>query len=276
MMQFPFVALRSWFVPVVLAAALAITACSSTKPKDPAERPVEELYNDAMNELLVGNPLLAATKFDEVELQHPYSVWANKAQLMSAYSYYILNRYIETTTALDRFIRLHPGSREVPYARYLRALSYYEQITDVGRDQGNTELALKFLKDVIKRYPTSKYARDARIKIDLAYDQLAGKEMNVGRFYIKRGHYAAAINRFRKVIEKYQTTSHVPEALHRLTESFLALGIKDEAQTAAAVLGHNFPGSEWYSDSYSLITGAKLRPKVKKGSWISRAWNTVF
>ncbi|MEE8516232.1 MAG: outer membrane protein assembly factor BamD [Alphaproteobacteria bacterium] len=276
MMQSQFVTLRSWFTPLVLAAALAITACSSAKPLDPAERPVEDLYNDAMNELLVGSPLLAATKFDEVERQHPYSVWANKAQLMSAYSYYTLNRYIESVTALDRFIRLHPGSREVPYARYLRALGFYEQITDVGRDQANTVQALKYLKDVVKRYPNSKYARDARVKIDLTYDQLAGKEMQVGRFYIKRGHYAAAINRFRTVIEKYQTTSHVPEALHRLTESFLALGIKDEAQTAAAVLGHNFPGSEWYSDSYSLITGVNLQPKVKKGSWISRTWNSVF
>lgn len=276
MMQFPFVALRSWFAPVVLATALAITGCSGAKPKDPAERPVEALYNEAMNELLVGLPSTAAKKFDEVERQHPYSVWANKAQLMSAYSFYLINRYTEAIVALDRFIRLHPGSREVPYARYLRALSYYEQITDVGRDQGNTEQALKALKEVVRRYPTSKYARDARIKIDLAYDQLAGKEMEVGRFYIKRGHYTAAINRFRTVIEKYQTTSHVPEALHRLTESFLALGIKDEAQTAAAVLGYNFPGSEWYVDSYTLITGAKLRPKIKKGSWISRAWNSVF
>lgn len=276
MMQSPFVARRNWFAPLVVAVALAITGCSGVTPKDPAERPVEELYNEAMNELLVGNPLLAANKFDEVERQHPYSVWANKAQLMSAYSYYTLNRYIETITALDRFIRLHPGSREVPYARYLRALSYYEQITDVGRDQGNTEQALKFLKEVVRRYPNSKYSRDARLKIDLTHDQLAGKEMEVGRFYIKRGHYAAAINRFRIVIEKYQTTSHVPEALHRLTESFLALGIKDEAQTAAAVLGHNFPGSAWYIDSYTLITGVKLRPSVKKGSWISRAWNSVF
>ena len=272
-------AFRRCLIPCAVAVALAalVSACGgASPPSEVAERPAEELYNEAMDLLLDGLPVHAALKFDEVERQHPYSVWADKAQLMAAYSHYKMNQYDKAIPALDRFIQLHPGSRDAPYAYYLKALSYYERITDVGRDQDMTEKALKALQEVMRRYPESKYARDARLKIDLTYDHLAGKQMEIGRFYLMRGHHLAAINRFRTVVEQYQTTSHVPEALHRLTEAYLALGITDEAQTAAAVLGHNFPGSEWYIDSYTLMTGAQLRPRENKRSWISRAWNSIF
>ena len=271
-------AFRRCLIPCAVAVALAalISACGASSPTEVAERPAEELYNEAMNLLQDNKPLQASLKFEEVDRQHPGSVWANKAQLMAAYAHYQFNQYDDAILALDRFIQLHPGSSDAPYAYYLKALSYYERITDVGRDQLMTEQALKALQEVVRRYPESKYARDARLKIDLTYDHLAGKEMEIGRFYLKRGHYLAAINRFRTVVEKFQTTSHVPEALHRLTEAYLALGVTDEAQTAAAVLGHNYPGSEWYMDSYTLMTGSQLRPKENKRSWISRAWNSMF
>ncbi|MCH7932009.1 MAG: outer membrane protein assembly factor BamD, partial [Proteobacteria bacterium] len=217
-----------------------------------------------------------ADAFDEVERQHPYSVWATKAQIMAAYAHYQANAYDDAVLAAKRFIDLHPGHRDVAYAYYLIAISYYEQISDVGRDQKMTELAFERLDEVIRRFPDTAYARDAKLKLDLARDHLAGKEMEVGRFYLRRGEYIAAINRFQIVVEKYQTTTHVPEALHRLTEAYLALGVTDEAQATAAVLGYNYPGNEWYQDSYVLLTGVDLRPQENKGSWISRAWNSVF
>jgi len=260
---------------VLMMVGLVLGACAS---EDPAyvERPVESLYNSAMNALAAGDYGAAVAGFDEVERQHPYSVWAIKAQLMSAYVNYQANIYDEAILAARRFIELHPGNRDVAYAYYLVAISYYEQISDVGRDQKMTELALDALGEVVRRFPDSEYARDAKLKIDLARDHIAGKEMEVGRFYQRKGDYVAAINRYRNVIENYQTTTHVPEALLRLTESYLALGVVDEAQTAAAVLGYNYPGSEWYQDSYKLLTGVDLRPKENKESWIARAWNTVF
>ena len=254
---------------------LLLAACSGDKEVY-KERPVEEIYNGAMDQLLNGDPGQAAKDFDEVERQHPYSVWARKAQLMAAYSYYLGNDYDEAVFAAQRFLQLHPGNRDAPYAYYLIAVSYYEQISDVGRDQKITEQALKALQEVVDRYPETEYARDARLKIDLTRDHLAGKEMTIGRYYLKRGEYGAAINRFQYVINHYQTTSHVPEALHRLTEAYLSLGIVDEAQTAAAILGHNFPGSEWYEDSYALLTENNLTPAENKDSWLSRAWNSVF
>lgn len=261
---------------VFVALALAAAACSSTKEERYVERPVEELYNEAMNSIQQGLWRTAAKQFDEVERQHPYSVWATKAQLMAAYSHYEDAKYDDAIVALDRFIQLHPGNRDTAYAYYLKALCYYEQITDVQRDQRNTDRALKSLEEVVKRFPESRYARDAKLKIDLTHDHLAGKEMAIGRYYLTQGNQLAAINRFRVVVEKYQTTSQVPEALHRLTEAYLALGIVNEAQTAAAVLGHNFPGSDWYVDSYRLLTGKDLSPKRDEGSWISRAWSSVF
>lgn len=260
-----------------LALALALTLAACAAPKDEyVEQPVETLYNKAMDLLEAGAYLPAAQAFDEVERQHPYSVWATRAQIMAAYANYQANHYDEAILAAKRFIELHPGNRDVAYAYYLVALSYYEQISDVGRDQKMTELALQSLEDVVRRFPNTKYARDAKLKIDLTRDHLAGKEMAIGRFYLKRGDYIAAINRFRTVVEKYQTTTHVPEALHRLTEAYLALGVVKEAQTAAAVLGYNYPGSEWYMDSYALLTGVDLRPEVDKKSWMARLWHTVF
>jgi outer membrane protein assembly factor BamD len=264
-------------VPSLLAACalLVIAGCGSTEKETYVEAPVEKLYNDATDALINNQYAVASKMFDEVERQHPYSVWATKAQLMSAYALYQRNRYDESLVQLERFIQLHPGNRDAPYAYYLKALNFYEQIADVGRDQRLTDQALKALEEVVRRFPESVYARDARIKIDLTRDHLAGKEMEIGRFYEKQGQQVAAINRFRRVIERYQTTTHVPEALSRLTECYLAVGLREEAQTAAAVLGHNFPGSEWYMDSYALLAGYNLRPEEDKGSWISRALASI-
>ncbi len=261
---------------LALAAILLLTSCSSEEVAY-EERPVEEIYNQAMDRLLRGDSQLAAIDFDEVERQHPYSVWARKSQLMAAYSHYLDDKYDEAIFAAQRFLQLHPGNRDAPYAYYLIAISYYEQIADVGREQKITELALEALQEVVNLYPTSEYARDARLKIDLARDHLAGKEMEIGRYYLERGHHGAAINRFRQVVEIYQTTSHVPEALHRLTEAYLALGIVEEARNTAAVLGHNYPGSEWYVDSYALLTGEDFRvDKDDDQPWYSRFWISVF
>jgi outer membrane protein assembly factor BamD len=261
---------------LVGCSLLALAACGNDDPKDTyVEAPVEKLYNDATDAMLNGSFDQASKKFDEVERQHPYSVWATKAQLMSAYALYQRNKYDESLVALDRFIQLHPGNRDAPYAYYLKALNYYEQIADVGRDQRLTDKALKALEEVVRRFPESVYARDARIKIDLTRDHLAGKEMEIGRFYERSGQEVAAINRYRTVIEKFQTTTHVPEALHRLTECYLAVGLREEAQTSAAVLGHNFPGSPWYQASYALLEGVNLTPAEDQGSWISRALASV-
>jgi outer membrane protein assembly factor BamD len=196
--------------------------------------------------------------------------------LMNAYANYKINQYNEAILSAQRFISLHPSNRDVPYAYYLIGLSYYEQISDVGRDQKMTENALAAFTELARRFPQSEYARDARLKIDLTHDHLAGKEMEIGRYYLKRRDYIAAINRFRVVVEKYQTTTHTPEALQRLTEAYLSLGVAAEAQTAAAILGYNFPGSEWYEDSYALLANKGLEPVENKDSWISRAWKTVF
>lgn len=250
---------------LALALALALAACS--KDKDVyVERPVEQLYNEAMDYLAKEDYVNAAKAFDEVERQHPYSVWATQAQIQTAFVYYQHNKYDESLAALERFIQLHPSHAATPYAYYLKALCYYEQVTDVARDQKMTELALKSLEELVTRFPNSKYANDAKIKIDLTHDHLAGKEMAIGRYYLKQGLYLAAINRFKKVISDYQTTSHVPEALHRLSESYTALGLIEEAQRAAAVLGHNFPGNEWYVDSYELVEEKPVRP-VKAKPW---------
>lgn len=247
----------------------ALVGCAAEE-KPYVEEPVDKLYNRAVDQANAGNWDAAARNFDEVERQHPYSTWATKAQVMAAYAYYQRNQYDDAIAAVDRFLQLHPGHKDTPYAYYLKAISYYEQIADVARDQGTTQKALNALNDVVQRFPTSEYARDARLKIDLTRDHLAGKEMTIGRYYLRQGQYIAAINRFKVVVEKYQTTTHVPEALHRITESYLALGVVEEAQNAAAVLGHNYPGSEWYIDTYAMLTGKNMRPEAKEGSWLSR------
>ncbi|HMB78182.1 MAG TPA: outer membrane protein assembly factor BamD [Kiloniellaceae bacterium] len=240
------------------------------------DTPVDVLYNRGMDDLIGGDADTAVKFFDEVERQHPYSPWATRAQLMSAYTLYLANKYDDAIESLDRFIQLHPGNKELfEYAYYLKAICYYEQISDVERDQKMTSLALDSLRAVVQRFPESKYARDAQLKIDLALDHLAGKHMAIGRYYQSQKEFLAAINRFRRVIETYQTTTHVPEALHRLVECYLALGIVQEAQATAAVLGYNYPGSKWYEDSYKLLTSDHLRPAQDDDSWISKAWGSV-
>ncbi len=263
---------------MVVGLCLSLWSCGmfDEAPPEYVELPVETLYNSAMNAMQAGQLIEAARLFDEVERQHPYSTWAAKAQLMAAYANYQENRYDEAINALDRFIQLHPGNKDIAYAHYLRAISYYEQISDVGRDQLATQQALTALEEVVRRFPESRYSRDAALKVDLARDHLAGKHMEIGRYYLSQGEFLAAINRFQLVIKDYQTTTHVPEALHRLVESYLALGVTDEAQSTAAVLGHNYPGSIWYADSYVLLTGIDLRPEENQGSWISRIWKSII
>ena len=265
----------------LVACLAALSGCETMQTifgtvddeKKQVERPVEEIYNNAMDLLEAQWYETAAKEFDEVERQYPYSKWATKAQLMAGYAHYKEERYDDAIIALDRFIELHPGNRDAPYAYYLKALSYYEQISDVGRDQKMTRLALNAMREVTRRFPNTAYARDARLKLDLSRDHLAGKDMSIGRYYQRREDYLAAINRYRAVIEQYQTTTHVPEALHRLTECYLALGITDEAQMSAAVLGHNFPGSNWYEDSYALLDSRDLKPQRKANSWLSWLWD---
>ena len=248
--------------------SLALGGCgSSDDDTNYTEQPVELLYNRALDALGQQEYKAAAKGFEEVDRQHPYSVWATKAEIMAAFAYYQSNKYDEAIIALDRFIQLHPGHRDIPYAYYLKALCYYEQISDIGRDQRITQQALDALAEVVKRFPESPYARDARLKVELAIDHLAGKEMAVGRYYQANSQYIGAINRYRVVIERYQTTTHVPEALHRLVESYLSLGVKSEAQEAAAVLGYNFPGSDWYQDSYYLMTGEGTPAPVDERRW---------
>ncbi|MFD1625770.1 outer membrane protein assembly factor BamD [Azospirillum griseum] len=268
---------RSYRLPltaILLSATLA--ACSSTKEDAYVERSADQLLSEADGAMKEDAFKKAAKLYDEVERQHPYSESASKAQLLAAYAHYQDLKYDDAILALDRFIQLHPGNPDIAYAYYMRALSYYEQITDVRRDQRMTRLALDALSEVVRRFPDSQYARDAKLKIDLTNDHLAGKEMEVGRFYLRQQQYTSAIGRFRVVVENYQTTSHVAEALHRLVECYLALGVTDEAKTAAAVLGHNFPGSEWYTDSYALLVDAKLTPERNEKSWLSKAWNSLF
>ena len=256
----------------LIGVALLLAACAGT-PEDEleyVERPAEELYADAQALLDDEDYLKAARAFEEVERQHPYSQWAVRGEIMAAFAYYQGRYYDDAIAALEGFIDLHPGHKDVPYAHYLIGRSYYDQITDVGRDQKMTREALEAFRVLTQRFPESDYARDAELKLDLARDHLAGKEMEIGRFYQRQQQYAAAINRFRQVVESYQTTTHVAEALHRLTECYLALGVVDEARAAAAVLGHNFPDSDWYRRSYALVEGDLAEPGDDDGSWLAR------
>lgn len=254
---------------ILLSAALMLPAgCSmfdSARNENLAyvERPVEQLYNEASTSLVNRNYDRAVLMFDEVERQHPYSEWASRANLMSAFSNYQSNNYDEAITAARRYISLHPGNDETAYAYYLVAICYFERITDVGRDQGITEDALSALQEVIRRYPKTDYAADARLKVDMVNDQLAGKDMEIGRWYLRRNQHLAAINRFKRVIDEFQTTSHTPEALYRLTEAYLSIGLKGEAQKTAAVLGHNYGSSVWYADAYALMADNGATPEKK-------------
>jgi len=245
----------------ILAAvivAVPLAGCAGNRGRNKADtsyvaRDVNTLYNAAKDRLDRGQYKLAAALFDEVERQHPYSVWARRAQLMSAFSYYMARDYTESTSSAQRFLSIHPGNRDAPYAYYLIALNYYEQISDVTRDQKITQQALDAFGELTRRYPNSRYAADGKLKIDLIRDHLAGKEMEIGRFYQRRGQWLSSVVRFRKVVDEYQTTTHAPEALMRLTESYLALGVPEEAKKSAAVLGANYPGSKWYERAYKLM-----------------------
>ncbi len=242
---------------IAALAATALTAgCATNRNRSDTPyiaRDVDTLYSAAADRIDRGQYATAAVFFDEVERQHPYSPWARRAQLMSAFSYYMSRDYTKAIESAQRFLSIHPGNKDAPYAYYLIALSYYEQISDVTRDQKITQQALDAMNDVTRRYPDSRYAADARLKIDLINDHLGGKEMEIGRFYQRRGNWIAATVRFRKVVDDYDTTSHTPEALQRLTESYLALGMREEAKRAAAVLGTNYPGSKWYQRAFDLM-----------------------
>ena len=246
-----------------LMAALAVAGCAG-KDKKPRlayeERPVELLYAAGADRLDRGQWDQAIDYFSEVERQHPYSEWSRRAILMTAYAHYQSNDYAEAIGDAERFLALYPGNPAAPYAYYIRAICYFEQIVDVGRDQAATGQALAALQEIVQRFPNTEYAQDARLKIDMVNDQLAGKEMTVGRWYLRNGDTLAAIGRFRTVVERYQTTSHTPEALYRLVEAYLTLGLMDEARKNGAVLGHNFPGDAWYADAYRLLTDRGLQP----------------
>ena len=247
---------------------------------DPASKSVEDLYNNGVDALDQKRYATAVTQFDASEQNSPYSSWAVNAQLMHGYAEYLQNHYTEAIGSLDRYIQLHPTSTNASYAYYLRALSFYEQIADIQRDQKGTEQAMTAMQDVVNRFPDSAYARDARLKIDLCRDHLAGKEMEIGRYYEQQKLYAAAIGRFQRVIDDYQTTNHAPEALHRLTEIYLMLGLTDQAKRTAAVLGHNYPGSRWYEDSYDQLAENGIAPPTRESqranSFFARTLGSVF
>jgi outer membrane protein assembly factor BamD len=261
---------------LVLAATLA--ACGGSRQREvPIEDlTAEQIYQKAEFELESNDePEEAARLFSEVERLYPYSEWAKRALIMQAFAFHSDRDYENSRAAAQRYIDFYPAEEDAAYAQYLLALSYYDQIDDVGRDQGLTFQALQALRVVIEQYPDSEYARSAMLKFDLAFDHLAAKEMEIGRYYLKRGHYSAAINRFRIVVEEFQTTTHTPEALHRLVESYLSLGLTDEAQTAGAILGYNFQSTEWYQDSYKLLTGRGLSMEAKGDSWLAGIYRQV-
>ncbi|WP_371422881.1 outer membrane protein assembly factor BamD [Tardiphaga sp.] len=264
---------------VVLAVPLsgcgtgAIWDKFSSKDDTFVEEPADKLYNEGlylMNQ--TKDPKAAAKKFEEVDRQHPYSEWARKSLLMSAYAAYESGDYDTCIGSATRYVTLHPGSPDAAYAQYLIAASHYDQIPDISRDQGRTEKAMAALEEVVRKYPTSEYATSAKKKLEGARDQIAGKEMEIGRYNLDKRNYTGAINRFKTVVTQYQTTRHVEEALMRLTEAYMAIGVVGEAQTAAAVLGHNFPDSRWYKDAYNLVKSGGLEPSENKGSYLSKAF----
>lgn len=250
-----------------------LVACGGGEQERPLDSfSAEELYTRAEFELEQRNPDTAASYFGEVERLYPYSEWAKRALIMQAFSYHRDREYESARGAAQRFLNTYPADEDAAYAQYLLALSYYDQIDDVGRDQGLTFQALQALRDVIEVYPESEYARSAILKFDLAFDHLAAKEMEIGRYYLKRGHFVAAINRFRVVVEDFQTTTQTPEALHRLVESYLSLGFTQEAQTAGAILGFNFQSTEWYEASFALLTARGLKPEASGDNWLARVY----
>lgn len=245
------------------------------KPEIVAAAPAEELYNDGLARIQKRDFEGAAKKFSALDKQYPYSEWSRKGMIMEAYANYEGGLYDEAITASKRYLQQHPNTTDAAYAQYLLASSYYDQIPDITRDQEKSERAVLALQELVERYPRSEYVADAKKKIQVAGDQLAGKELEVGRFYLQKRNYSGAINRFRTVVSRYQTTRHVEEALQRLTEAYMAMGIVSEAQTAAAVLGHNFPDSPWYKDAYNLLAKGGVEPREDSGSWISKAFRGV-
>ena len=275
---------RLRFAASLILLALPLSGCGTgalwdkfmAKDDTFVDEPADKLYNEGlflMNEKKDNKA--AEKKFEEVDRQHPYSDWARKSLLMSAYASYQSADYDGCIGAATRYVTLHPGSPDAAYAQYLIAASHYDQIPDISRDQGRTEKAMAALEEVIRKYPTSEYAVSAKAKLEGARDQLAGKEMEIGRYNLEKRNFTGAINRFKTVVTQYQTTRHVEEALERLTEAYMALGIVGEAQTAAAVLGHNFPDSKWYKDAYNIVKSGGGEPTEDKGSWMSRAFKKV-
>jgi len=267
---------RALRIAALVAVGLSISACNSLFSKDEdefaviEEEPAEILYNEGLILVNSGSFAAAAEKFDEVERIHPYSEWARKSLIMSAYSNYESERYPDAITSAKRYVTLYPGSDDAAYAQYLIGESYYNQIADIGRDQERSEKAAVAYRELIEKYPESEYAVEARGKLEVARDQLAGKEMEIGRYYLNKHQYLASINRFKAVVTEYQTTRHIEEALHRLTESYYALGLIPEAQTSAAILGHNYPDSPWYRDSFTLLSSGGYEPLENEQSWLSK------
>jgi outer membrane protein assembly factor BamD len=260
-----------------LGACSSLTSLFSKSDEDTyVEEPADKLYNEGLFLLNDKKDFKsAAKKFEEVDRQHPYSDWARKSLIMSAFAYYEGGDYDESITAAKRYVTLHPGSPDAAYAQFLIGSSYFDRIPDISRDQDRTEKAVAELEEVVRKFPNTEYAISAKKKIEIARDQLAGKEVDVGRWYMQKKDYTGAINRFKVVVTRYQTTRHVEEALMRLTEAYMTLGIVDEAQTSAAVLGHNFPDSPWYQDAYNLVKARGLEPAENKKSWISQAFKIV-
>ena len=242
---------------LLLGLSLVLLAGCASEKKVYPEKPVGQLYNEAMDEIQNDDMKKAIELFDEVERQHPYSVWAAKAQIMAAYLYYSQAKYTDAVLTIDRFLQFHPGNKSVPYALYLKGMCYYEQISDVSRDQYMTERALDSFSRLAALYPKTEYAKDVKAKILLTHNQLAGKEMDIGRYYQKQKKYGAAMNRFADVVRLYPQSMYIQEALYRLTATYLALGLRDEAKRSAAVLGYNYPESEWYKKAYDLLDDKK-------------------
>lgn len=260
---------------VICAAILSGCASNADKGELGNKDPPEVIYAEADKLMDKGNFVDAAKKFEEVDRDYPYSPYARRAIAMSAFAYYSAEQYPEAIQAAKRYTTLHPGTKESALAQNIIAMSYYDRITDPARDQAGTQDALKELRILVRRYPKSPYALKARNRIKIAVDMLAAKEMKVARYYLEQKTYLAAINRYRIVVTKYQTTAHVEEALMRIAEAYMALGIQAEAQTATAVLGHNFPESKWYQYAYKLLKSGGLAPRETRTSWISRAWRKV-
>jgi outer membrane protein assembly factor BamD len=267
-----------WLLASLFITASLLSACGSDKAKDlpQVERPAEQIYAEATAAAKAREYNRARALFEEVERQHPYSDLATESQIKSAEISYKALKYDDAIIALDRFIELHPSHPQVAYAHYLKAMCYYEQLSDITRDQNMTSMAMDAFDVVVKRFPESEYAREAALKMDLTRDHLAGKEMDIGRYYQKKNDFNAALNRFKTVIDQYQTTSHVPEALHRLVETYTALGLRDEATRVAVVLGYNYPGSRWYRDSFALLEPSQRARLNNQRSWVDRTVSSLL